>query len=199
MNCLDESYCYRGFAAATQVGTRSCKNERRYIPEVTNRDKTIRDSRAQRGDEEALNDLLARYLPRLRQWASGRLPANMRSMLDMNDSSRMRSSTRCAISTRFRSGTRDRCRRYLRRAIKNRIIDLYRRRAHRPGREELPEDAKAADPSPLELAIGAEALENYERALETLSESDREAIVLRLELGFEFQAIAQMLQNSRKS
>ena len=30
--------------------------------------------KAQAGDNEALDRLLARYLPRLRRWASGRLP-----------------------------------------------------------------------------------------------------------------------------
>ena len=31
--------------------------------------------RARAGDEKALNDLCARYLPRLQRWATGRLPA----------------------------------------------------------------------------------------------------------------------------
>ena len=50
-------------------------------------DKTVESSvelltRAQSGDDAALNSLLARYLPRLTRWASGRLPAGMRTMLD---------------------------------------------------------------------------------------------------------------------
>ena len=37
---------------------------------------------AQAGDEQARDDLLARYLPRLERWASRRLPLGVRSMLD---------------------------------------------------------------------------------------------------------------------
>jgi hypothetical protein len=38
--------------------------------------------KAQSGEEDALNRLLARYLPRLQRWASGRMPAGIRSMSD---------------------------------------------------------------------------------------------------------------------
>src|SRR5712671_6028856 len=41
--------------------------------------------RAQSGDAEALNQLLARYLPRLKRWATGRLPAHARGMADTQD------------------------------------------------------------------------------------------------------------------
>jgi hypothetical protein len=37
--------------------------------------------RARGGDQEALNDLCARYLPRLQRWAHGRLPASARGAL----------------------------------------------------------------------------------------------------------------------
>jgi RNA polymerase sigma factor (sigma-70 family) len=150
-------------------------------------------ARAQSGDEEALNGLLARYLPRLTRWASGRLPASMRTMLDTNDLvqdaivNALRNLTTLEIRT---EGT---LQAYLRRAVNNRIIDLYRRAGRRPQRKELPEGAIAPGPSPLEAAIGAETIAAYDRALEALSDSDREAIVLRVELGFDFQEIAQQL------
>src|ERR671923_1262841 len=41
--------------------------------------------RAQAGDEQARNDLIGRYLPRLERWASGRLPLSVRTMLDTGD------------------------------------------------------------------------------------------------------------------
>src|SRR4030095_913756 len=41
--------------------------------------------RARGGDQEALNDLCARYLPRLQRWAHGRLPASARGALDTHD------------------------------------------------------------------------------------------------------------------
>ena len=161
-------------------------------------DKTVESSvelltRAQSGDDAALNSLLARYLPRLTRWASGRLPAGMRTMLDTSDL------VQDAIINALRNlgtleiRTEGTLQAYLRRAVNNRIIDLYRRAARRPSRDELRDDAVAPGASPLDVAIGAEAVEAYERALDALSDGDREAVVLRVELGFDFQEIAQQL------
>jgi RNA polymerase sigma-70 factor (ECF subfamily) len=41
--------------------------------------------RARSGDMNALNDLCARYLPRMQKWAHGRLPAWARGALDTHD------------------------------------------------------------------------------------------------------------------
>src|SRR5262245_47092351 len=41
--------------------------------------------RAKTGDEAALNELLGRYRPVLRRWASGRLPRNRRDLLETDD------------------------------------------------------------------------------------------------------------------
>src|SRR5262245_59937709 len=41
--------------------------------------------RAKDGDTAARDQLLARYLPRLRRWAAGRLPMHARSLLDTTD------------------------------------------------------------------------------------------------------------------
>ena len=52
----------------------------------------------------------------------------------------------------------------------------------------------AADgPSPHEALIGAEALESYERGLSTLKEEERQAIMLRVELGLSYKDIATRL------
>ena len=149
--------------------------------------------KAQSGDGEALNGLLARYLPRLKRWASGRLPSGMRTMLDTNDlvQDAVINALRNLDTLEIRNeGT---LQAYLRRAVNNRIIDLYRRAGRRPTRQEMPEDAPSLAASPLEAAIGAEAVESYERALATLSAADQEAIVLRVELGLDFEEIASQL------
>jgi RNA polymerase sigma factor (sigma-70 family) len=77
--------------------------------------------------------------------------------------------------------------------VNNRIIDLYRRKARRPIREEMPEDAVADTHSPLDLAIGAETRAWYERALATLTDDEQALIFLRLELGLSFEEIAEQL------
>src|SRR5215813_2019112 len=43
-------------------------------------------ARARSGDANALNDLCARYLPRMQKWAHGRLPAWARGALDTHRS-----------------------------------------------------------------------------------------------------------------
>jgi RNA polymerase sigma factor (sigma-70 family) len=83
---------------------------------------------------------------------------------------------------------------YLRQAVKNRIIDAYRRSSRRPVRADLPENAAANDPSPLDAVIGAEMRQQYEAALTSLSDDDREAIVLRVELGSDYADIAARLK-----
>src|ERR1700687_3986094 len=111
--------------------------------------------KAQSGDRDAQNEVLSRYLPRLRRWASGRLPAGLRSMLDTGDlvQDAMINALRNLNTLEIR--TEGSLQLYLRRAVDNRIIDLYRRRARRPIRAEMPDDAVANTPSPLDLAIGA--------------------------------------------
>src|SRR5687768_1921182 len=41
--------------------------------------------RAQAGDAEALDALIARFLPRLQRWATGRLPGWARDLADTHD------------------------------------------------------------------------------------------------------------------
>jgi RNA polymerase sigma-70 factor (ECF subfamily) len=47
--------------------------------------------------------------------------------------------------------------------------------------------------SPLEEAIGHAAVESYERALERLKPEEREAIILKVELGYSYEELAQAL------
>ncbi len=82
---------------------------------------------------------------------------------------------------------------YLRQAILNRIRDELRRAKRRPARNELDSQVQDEGRSPLEEAIGHEALERYERALATLRREDREAIVARIELGYTNKEIAELL------
>jgi RNA polymerase sigma factor (sigma-70 family) len=148
---------------------------------------------AQGGDGDALDQLLARYLPRLRRWASGRLPDSARSMLDTGDLVQEAVIAALRHLDTLEIRTEGALQFYLRRAVNNRIIDLYRRAGRRPRREALPDDVAAPDPSPLEALIGVEAMERYERALERLREEDRHAIVLRIELGNDYEATAAAL------
>jgi len=150
--------------------------------------------KAQSGDAEALESLLARYLPRLQRWASGRLPGGVRSMLDTGDLVQDAIINALRHINTLEIRTEGALQAYLRRSVNNRIVDLYRRAARRPSREELPEDAAAEGTSPLEAAIGAEALESYENALARLRDEERQAIVLRVEFGLDYEEIAAQLE-----
>lgn len=82
---------------------------------------------------------------------------------------------------------------YLRQAVMNRIRDEFRRAGRHPGPEPLDENTMALDASPLEEAIGRQALERYEAALQRLRSDDREAIIARVELGASYDEMAQSL------
>ena len=147
---------------------------------------------AKGGDAKARDALLSRYIPRLKRWASGRLPSFARSLLDTEDLVQdvllktLEGLDR--VEVRGPGGFQA----YVRQAVLNRIRDQVRWAARRPGREEMPEDLLDPSPSPLEEAIGADVLARYERAFATLSATDQELLHLRLELDFEPAEIASM-------
>ena len=149
--------------------------------------------RARAGDREAANTLIARYLPRLRRWASGRLPIWARDVADTDDivqEAVLRTFARIEELEPRREGS---LQAYLRQAIVNRIRDELRRLEWRRPSVEL--DPNSPDPgaSPFEHAVGTEMAERYEAALARLSADDREAIVARVDLGGTYEEVAVAL------
>jgi RNA polymerase sigma factor (sigma-70 family) len=149
--------------------------------------------RAQAGDRDALESLIARYLPRLQRWASGRLPRWARDMSDTQDLVQETLFQTFKRIERFEARGEGALHAYLRQAILNRIREELRRAKRRPARGELDPDTKDDGRSPVEEAIGQEALERYERALATLRREDRELVVARIELGYTNQEVAELL------
>ncbi len=149
--------------------------------------------RAKDGDQVALDALTARYLPRLQRWASGRLPAYARSLLDTADvvqETLLRAIEGLdGIEVRGPGGFQA----YVRQAVLNRIRDQIRWARRRPRPEDVPEELEDRSPSPLEQAIGADVLARYERALERLTEEERRILHLRIELDFDYAEIAAMV------
>jgi RNA polymerase sigma-70 factor (ECF subfamily) len=82
---------------------------------------------------------------------------------------------------------------YLRQAVLNQIRDQARRVARRPETGPVPEDLAAPGPSPLENAIRGEMLARYETGLERLTPPQREAVVLRLEMGYTHPQVAEAI------
>ena len=151
-------------------------------------------ARAQAGDAQAMDDLLARYLPGLRRWASGRLPRWARDVSDTDDVVQDALSRAFRRIGQFEARREGALRAYLRQAVFNRIRDEFRRTGRRPPADALDSNMEADDTSPLDQAIGVEATERYEAALQRLRPEDREAIVVRVELGSSYQEAAVALE-----
>src|SRR5258708_8695110 len=131
--------------------------------------------RAKSGDDEALNRLFARFLPSLRRWASGRLPRWTRDLMDTDDLVQETVIRAVKRIDQFESRHEGALQAYLRQAILNRIRDEVRRTKRSPVATPLDDNASDQGASPLETAIGAEALARYESALGRLRPEEREA------------------------
>lgn len=148
--------------------------------------------RAQQGDGVAVEALMARYLARLQRWASGRVPASARGLLDTNDvvqDALLNTFQRLEHFTPRHDGA---LMAYLRTAVANRIR-MELRRPRPDGFDGNADALPSGDPSPLELAVGHAAFARYEQALAQLDEDDRAAIVSRFEMGYSYDALARAM------
>ena len=143
------------------------------------------------GDAAAEDRLLRRLLPMLQRWATGRLPAGARDLVDTNDLIQSTLVRSLRHLPEFESRHEGALLVYLRRAVLNQIRDHARRVKRQPAFEPLPDDLVSAQPSPLEQAVQAQALARYEAALEHLTPAQRQAVVLRLEMGYAYPQLAE--------
>jgi RNA polymerase sigma factor (sigma-70 family) len=149
--------------------------------------------KARDGDADALDRLFGRHLKPLQRWASGRLPKWARDLTDTDDlvqDTLLQTFKRIDVFEPRRVGA---LQAYLRQAILNRLRDELRRKGRQGLSVGLDDIDLVAGGSPLEEAIGREAVERYERALERLKPEDREAIVARVELGYSYDDLAEAL------
>ncbi len=146
--------------------------------------------RAKQGQEDAVEQLCARYMPRLKRWAHGRLPGSSRGVLDTEDLAQEVLSRAVEHIGTFEPRHPGAFQGYLRQILMNRVRDEARKGKRRPAAAPLEDEPVADEPSPLELAIGRETLDRYEVALGRLKAQDREMIIARLELGFSAAEIA---------
>jgi RNA polymerase sigma-70 factor (ECF subfamily) len=146
--------------------------------------------RAKAGDRKAAEVLFERYLPRLRRWASGRLPRWARDITDTHDVVQETLLQTFRNIEGFERRGELALQAYLRQAVSNRVRDELRRHARRPGFETLASGHADEGVSPLDAAIGSQAVERYEAALERLKPEERELIVARVEMGYTYQELA---------
>jgi RNA polymerase sigma factor (sigma-70 family) len=135
--------------------------------------------RARAGDQEALERLFERHVKPLQRWARGRLPRWARDLADTDDlvqDTLVQTFKRIEVFEPRRVGA---LQAYLRQAVLNRIRDELRSKRRQPDVTDLNGLELDRAESPLEQAIGREAVEAYEQALERLKPEEREAIIGR--------------------
>lgn len=150
-------------------------------------------AQARTGDAVAVDHLLRIYGPLLERWAHGRLPASARGLSDTMDLVQITLVRVLNKLETFESRHPGAFLAYLRRSLMNNLRNEVRAASTRP-RGEPPEDSlPASGPSPLEQTIGVRALEAYEAALDALTDDQRAAVTLRLEMGCRHEEIAVLL------
>ena len=146
--------------------------------------------RAQAGDNRAVEELCARYLPRLKRWAHGRLPLSSRRLLDTEDLVQDVLIKAVSHVETFHPRHEGAFAGYIRQTLLNRLRDEGRKGRRHPRLASIDDEHVDESPSPLENAIGKDALERYEAALARLKPQDRELVIARVELGFTAAEIA---------
>ena len=151
-------------------------------------------NRAKTGDEKALELLCARYLPRLYKWATGRLPPHMRTAVETSDLVQETFLSTIGKLQGFDPRHPGAFPAYLRKALLNRLRNAIRDAERRP--KHTPLDGSEVDvaTSSLERTIGREQVQQYEKAVMQLKETDRAAIFLRIELEMNYEEIADALK-----
>lgn len=155
--------------------------------------------RAKDGDRPALEQLMSRYLPRLKRWANGRLPMHARSLLDTADL--VQDTLLRVIEGLDRIEVRGpgAFQAYVRMAVLNRIRDEVRWAERRPGPDGVPETLHDRQPTPIENAIGSELIDRYEAGMARLDEGDRQLLHLKIELDFDYDEIAAMTGREKRN
>jgi RNA polymerase sigma-70 factor (ECF subfamily) len=163
------------------------------VADATSSQELVR--RFQNGHQESLERLWARYLPRLKRWAHGRLPRSGRGAASTDDliqDAFVRSLAHLrTIEPRSTHGVFA----YLRMIILNQVRDYARQGKRRPPGEELQEmDAVDTGPSVLDDLVGRETMDRYTRALATLAEEDQDIILAFVELRLKDKELAELFQ-----
>ena len=149
--------------------------------------------RARAGDQAAIERLFTRHLKPLQRWASGRLPKWARDLADTDDLVQETLAQTFKRIGSFEPRHVGALQAYLRQAVLNRIRNELRRKGRQPPVTDLDGIDVESSESPLEEAIGREAVERYERALQKLTAEEREAIIARVEMGQSYDELAEAL------
>ena len=150
------------------------------------------------GDGGARDVLLRRYLPVLRRWAHGRLPASARDLSDTDDLVQVTLLRALSNIDDFDARHTGSFLAYLRQILLNQVRDELRRQQRRPGGAELDTEIPDLETPPLvEQMLGHERVRAYERALAQLPKRQQELIVMRMEFGMSYPEIAAEVDSTQ--
>lgn len=149
--------------------------------------------RIRAGDTVAQANLIERYFESLHRWARGRLPRYARSEMNTEDLVQETMARALERMKAFEAQESGSFLAYLRRILKNRILDEIRKVHRRPKQEELDDSMEGDEISPIDSAIGSEQWARYEAALARLPAEQQEGVIMRLELQFTHQQVADAL------
>lgn len=152
--------------------------------------------RARNGEAVAREELARRYLVVLRRWAHGRLPTKVHGFVDTDDLVQSTLARAFRRLNEFEPRGEGAFLAYLRQILLNQVRDEARRSERTPEQVGLSDDLPAGGRSPVEEAIGSERLAGYESALSRLTESQRDAVIMRIELGYRYREVAEAMQLS---
>jgi RNA polymerase sigma-70 factor (ECF subfamily) len=147
--------------------------------------------RIRSGDPAARQLLYDRYLPLLRRWAHGRLPAYARDINDTDDLVQISLLRALEHLQEFEVRGPGSFLAYLRHILLNQVrLELRARRRHGEKVDVDAIDQRDAANSTVEMLVGAERLRAYEEALGRLGQRQQELVILRIEFGMSYQEIA---------
>ena len=142
------------------------------------------------GDLAARDRLVARYWNRLRRWAHGRAPSYIRDLNQTEDLVQITFLRALERLEEFDNRREGAFLAYLRTVFLNLVRDEIRKHSRRPSQAPLGPDAPDNGSSPLDDAIGREVVERYERELLCLTDEVREAVIMKVEMGYSYPEIA---------
>lgn len=149
--------------------------------------------RARQGDVPARERLFQRYLPILTRWAHRRLPASSRDLLETSDVVQVTLLRAFMHLEDFQHRGEGSFLAYLRQILMNAIRDEIRKTARSRHHVELDDEMPDPGASLIEELVGRQTLERYEAVLGRLAEEDQQMLIMRIELGFTYQAIAEAM------
>jgi RNA polymerase sigma-70 factor, ECF subfamily len=150
-------------------------------------------ARVRNGDDRAREQVLARLLPPLRAWAHQRLPRRARDLAETDDLVQVTLVRVLRHLEGFEHRGEGALLAYVRQILLNLVRDEMRRTARREPREPLEDIHADSGASQLEQLMGREVVQSYESALQGLGAEQRQAVILKVEMGYSNAELAEAL------